>query len=510
MGRTVVAVALGLGLGLGLGMGWAAPPAIAQQATAVDDCPPPAGTGDVDDGTLTNRLIPPATIPDPVRLGLGSGPERYAIELETRLRGGADALRAAPNFDVIARLTSSNGETVSEDAFVATAAARNQRSIEVRVCLDPQPPSGGLDAGTYRAQIEFIDPRIPETTLSFEVWVGGAAGASYLLIAVALGAAVVAALPAAVAIGAVAARRPWRAELRVSLPWLLPLLAVTVVAYTVAAALFLGTDRYHLWSVSVDGASELLGYVIGRVTIVVTAVTALLAVVPRWREAWGRLLARAAPTTTPLPTPATTETPTPTPTPIRTPRPRPVGRLPAGDGTDGDDDRDRLAEPVEVPAPVRLPEPDTGVAHHPPPVLAWRLAAAAIGLALAASLVVVALTVSDGQPGVGSEDGSGGNGDPPDTTIGDPPLAAAHALADLEVGETPGDEAVDDLRDAGFVVLDYEVCSDIITDPDLLAGVRETDSRRALIDIRGSTAAADDVAPPALLDVDITTGDPCS
>jgi hypothetical protein len=72
--------------------------------------------------------VTPDTIPNPVRLGRRGDPENYTIELETRLREG---LPTARNFEVVTTLTASDGTTMDDDAFVVTAAARNERQIEV-------------------------------------------------------------------------------------------------------------------------------------------------------------------------------------------------------------------------------------------------------------------------------------------------------------------------------------------------------------------------------------------
>jgi hypothetical protein len=455
-GGRLVAVASLLGLTV------AAP--IAAQPVP-DDCLEPAGKGPAADKTLTNRLVTPDTIPNPVHLGRTGDPERYTVDLETRLQ---EDVPSARNFEVVATLTASDGKTMEDDAFVVTAAARNERQIEVSICLDPAPLSGTLDAGVYQAEVEFVDPRIPEAALLFDVWVGGAAGAGFAVVVLVVGVLLLAVLPAAIALAASLAERDWRAELRGTLPWLVPLLLFGAVGYVWAAVAFPATDRYHLWSPSLDGAQEFLGFAFGKLTIAVTAVIALLAAVPKWRETWGKLLA---------PEPTATERPTPTTT-----------RPPA-------------AEPAPEAAPER------------------RRSSLARWLVIAALLVVGWLVVqSRSSPEDQGDDFDFGIGtttvqQTTTTAVGTTstrPGGPSDILERFTVGVTLGEEAVAGLRDVGFVVFDYFVCSNSISEPGLLRQVRDTVSGDVVVDSRGPTALAGDVTPPRALDVLITSGEPCS
>lgn len=435
-------------------------PAAAQPVP--DDCLEPSGLGAAADETLTNRLVTPDTIPNPVRLGRRGDLESYTVELETRLR---EDLPTARNFELVTALTASDGKTMGEDAFVVTAAARNERQIEVSICLDPAPLSGALDAGVYQAAVEFVDPRIPEATLLFDVWVGGAAGAGYAVVVLVVGGLLLAALPAAIALTAALAERDWRAELRGTLPWLVPLLVVGAVGYVWAAVTFPATDRYHLWSPSLDGAQEFLGFAFGRLTIAVTAVIAVLAAVPQWREAWGKLLAPEA---------TATERPAPTP----------------------------------APAPAAEREPETR-----PPRRRWSVAR---WLVIGALLLIGGLGA--GVLASGSDSPDDASSRPPigqqttTTAVGTTttrPGGPGDTLERFTVGATLGEEAVAGLRDAGFVVFDYLVCSNSISERGLLRQVRETGSGDVVVDSDGPTASAGTVNPPDALDVLITSGEPC-
>lgn len=464
-----------------------AAPAAAQPVP--DDCLEPAGQGPAADETLTNRLVSPDTIPDPVRLGRRGDPENYTVELETRLR---EDLSTARNFNVVTTLTASDGKAMGEDAFVVTAAARNERLIEVSICLDPAPFSGTLDAGVYRANVEFVDPRIPEATLLFDVWVGGGAGARYAVVVLAVGGLLLAALPVAIILTAALAERDWRAELRGTLPWLMPLLVVGAIGYVWAGLAFPATDQYHLWSPSLDGSQEFLGFAFGKLTIAVTGAIALLAAVPKWREAWGKLLAPEAtaterPPSPPAPPPAA-ERETAAPPHRARPSPRRrwsvarwlmigalllIGSLTAG----------VLVRPLGSPDPD-VPTPQTSeettTTEQATPTL----------------------------PGETTTTGQATTTEQATTTVlGTRPRDIFDRLA---VGATSADEAVAGLRDVGFVVFDYLVCSNSIAEPGLLRQVRETDSKDVVVDSDGATALARTVNPPDALDVLITSGEHCN
>jgi hypothetical protein len=429
-------------------------------AQPVPDCLPPAGTGATGEETLTNRLVTPETIPDPVRLERGGDPERYVLELETELRHDP---KVESNFEVIARLKAPDGTTIEDDALVVTAAAENERRIKVSVCLDPAPPSGTLDAGEYRAAIEFIDPRIPETALVFDVWVGGASEGTYVALAVAVGALLLVVPPALIALQARLSGRAARAELQRVLGWLGLLLIVALAGYLWAVFAFRETDRYHLWSLS-GGWQEFLGFAFGKIGMTVTGFVAVLAFVPQFRQALGEALPSVPPATTPEATEARLP-----------PADRPWGGAPAA------------GRPTRAPAGGRR--------------LAPAIAAVAGVLALIGG--VVALSGDDGEQDAGLA--------PPTTDEpGEPPdVAPEDVLGELDVGTTAGDEAAARLREIGFVVFDYLVCSNSTGEPGLLRQVRETESGEVVVDSDGPTSLAGDVDPPAALDVLITSGEPC-
>jgi hypothetical protein len=242
--------------------------------------------------TLTNRLFAPPRIPDPVRLRVGTAPHRYTLELETRLDpdlAGVGSPTELPNFEVIGSLQSSAGEA-HPDAVVVTAAAADLRRILVPICLDPRPTGGALHPGVYRATVTFVDPRIPETTFAFDVWVGGESGWEYAAVGAGVGLLLLAVFPVVLLVAAAAARRSGRDELGASRPWLIPLLVVVAAGYVWALLVFRDTERFHLWSVSLEGARELLVFAVGKVTVAVTGVIALITVIPTWRETTGKLL----------------------------------------------------------------------------------------------------------------------------------------------------------------------------------------------------------------------------
>ena len=83
------------------------------------------------------------------------------------------------------------------------------------------------------------------------------------------------------------------------------------------------------------------------------------------------------------------------------------------------------------------------------------------------------------------------------------------AFSGLAVGDTPGDEAVEDLRDVGFVVFDYFVCSGT-SEQGLLRQVRETESGGVVVGSDGRTELATAVEPPDALDVLITSREACN
>ena len=82
-------------------------------------------------------------------------------------------------------------------------------------------------------------------------------------------------------------------------------------------------------------------------------------------------------------------------------------------------------------------------------------------------------------------------------------------FAGLVGGSTDGDAAVAQLRAAGFVVFDYDVCSDSVPSPGLLRQVRLTETGAEVVGIDGPTELAERVEAPSELDVLITTGSPC-
>lgn len=485
------------------------------QTLPEDDCLTPAGLGATERETLTNRLLAPATIPDPVRLDIAGAPERYTLALETHFRGEVDGLLS--NFEVLASLDASDGRVMEKDAFVVTAAAESERRILVSICLDPTPPSGALDADTYQAEVRFVDPRIPETTLRFDAWVGGAAGSGYAVVALAVGTLLLAALPAAIVLNAILTRRPWGAELRQALPWLVPLLIVGAVGYLWAVVAFPATDRYHLWAPSLGGAQEFLGFAFGKLTITVTAAIGALAAVPKWREAWGKLLApeSVAGSTRPAPVPApggSVTIPASPPEervaadwdavagPAATPAPTPAGQAPT----------------TATPAPASAARPAPPSAWPPPstaraprrPVRGMRWVPVAAGAVL--FVAVVGTLFSAGDSSSPLDDETAGAEPTPTTTV--PPVGVVPppaALRGLTVGTTPGDEAVDALRDVGFVVFDYLVCSNSIDEAGLLEQVGETQSGAVVVDRDGPTALVTIVSPPEPLDVLVTDGQPC-
>jgi len=354
---------------------------------------------------------------------------------------------------------------MGEDAFIATAAAVNDRKIVVAVCLDPVPPSGKLAAGEYRAEVEFTDPRIPETTLTFDVWVGGAARVRYAIVVAVVGALLLSVLPVAIAFVASVIKPDWRAALAGTIPWLVPLLVLVAIGYFWAVVTFPISNRYHLWSPTIDGAREFLHFTSGKVTLIVSAAMTLLVALPKWRDASYKLFG---------PTTMATAGANPTPAPPPAPDPR---RARGG----------------------------TMWGRH----RRWPSVAAAYAGVLVVYFVAAFASAGEGaseqsafEPTTDDDDECGVNFDCAD----EPPEEAFGGLA---VGDTPGDEAVEDLRGVGFVVSDYFVCSGT-SEQGLLGQVRETGSGGVVVGSDGLTELATAVEPPDALDVLITSGEACN
>jgi hypothetical protein len=196
----------------------------------------------------------------------------------------------------------------------------------------------------------------------------------------------------------------------------------------------------------------------------VTGFVAVLAFVPQFRQA----LAEALPSVPPATTPEATEARLP-------PADRPRGGAPAA------------GRAARAPARGRR-----------------------LGPAIAAMAGVLALI--GGVFVLGGDDGEQDVGLAPSTTEepGEPPdVAPEELLGELDVGTTAGDEAAARLREIGFVVFDYLVCSNSTGEPGLLRQVRETESGEVVVDSDGPTSLAGDVDPPDALDVLITSGEPC-
>jgi hypothetical protein len=125
-------------------------------------------------------------------------------------------------------------------------------------------------------------------------------------------------------------------------------------------------------------------------------------------------------------------------------------------------------------------------------------------------VAVVGTLFSAGDSSSPLDDETAGAEPTPTTTV--PPVGVVpppDALRGLTVGTTPGDEAVDALRDVGFVVFDYLVCSNSIDEAGLLEQVGETQSGAVVVDRDGPTALVTIVSPPEPLDVLVTDGQPC-
>jgi hypothetical protein len=376
------------------------------------------------------------------------------------------------NFETEADLES-GGQRADDAAFVVNADARTETTIRLAVCLDPSPQGRELDVGTYTATVRFIDERIPETTFDFEVVVGDPNGAGFAAVAV-LGAVVLlAALPVLVIVGALVTRRPWRDELRRSWLLLVCLMVVAIVGYLWAVLDFHSSDDYRLWQLDVAGIRDFGGHSYKLVAAGITGFVALLVLLPQVREKLGA-----------APAPAT-------PPPARSPLPPPA----AG------------PRPAHPPAPPPAPPPASDVArpHRGGRRLLPWLAGAAAALVLLVALTTTRMLAGEDEDASTAVDPT--DAENPDIT--EPSIDPEEILASLRVGETSGAEAATALREAGFVVFAYDVCSSSVGTPGLLRLVRTTDAQTPLVDIDGPTAAADDVAPPDSLDVLVADGRPC-
>jgi hypothetical protein len=463
----------------------------AQETNLDDQCPSPSAVVIDDPASLTNELTPPELIPNPVALRTGGEVKRWTIDLGTDLEDDLDKLRAGDNFQVTTVLKDAEGD-VFEGALVASAAVVDDQRILVPMCLDPSPPGRPLEAGVYQARVQFVDDRIPESAISYEVWVSDASSGEYLIAAVTVGIGLLISIPVLIAFSAISARRNWLLDLRSASTWLVPLLCVGVVGYLWAASLFPTTDQYHLWALSPQGLADYAGFAIAKVGVAMTAAIAVLAFLPRWRDH----IAAAQTVSAPIPT---------TPSNL-----------------------------ADDPQSVR---PRATSARSPGRPWAARFATAALLVVLIAAVGVVALTTfgDEGDPNTASpvvatrpqattpttwsEETSvfaTNTTTIASTPPSDPPTSVpvsqpdpGDTLAQLEVGDSSGTAAVQELREAGFVVFAYDVCSDSVTTPGALRQVRRTSDGAPVVGHANEVEAAPDVAPPEPLDVLIATGAPC-
>jgi hypothetical protein len=73
-----------------------------------------------------------------------------------------------------------------------------------------------------------------------------------------------------------------------------------------------------------------------------------------------------------------------------------------------------------------------------------------------------------------------------------------------------GGGGCDELRAAGFLAYDYRVCSNSVREPGVLRQGKETRTAAVLVGKEGEITTGAKAAPPAALDVLITSGDPCN
>ncbi len=523
-----------------------------------------SGTSGERDDVLATRVLHLSDPPSAFRVERNGPPVRRGLRFETDLDPAFLEQAEAANFLVTGTLYSADHGDL-EGYVQVNASADGQDEIAATLCIDPTPEGlTKLPVGVYRARLKFADERVPEVVTEIEVLVGETSSRTryWFMVAsvsIALGAGAFALVEL---VGQRGAQGPGGEALRQTRRMRAGLSAGIAVAVVVVGVAFTQDRDFATWSLSMAGLWTFLGFAYGGLLLAIGAVISgakqvrdlsdLVASQPT--DPAPLPLPQAAPTSAggiqalppppgrapdlgQVPGPADAAPTIPPPPPPPPPPPGP-GWEPVPAATSAAAGGPAMSPP---PSPGRT-APDTGPRRRrnlpAPRRVRPRRAPVLIGAALG-GIILAAMVASvggrddgddsatpttnrtdlpgDGGSGPDDTDGDGNSGGEPPTTDGggaEPTTTVAGGQPDgpftgLAGGSTDGDAAVARLRSAGFVVFDYDVCSDTVPSRGLLRQVRLTETGAEVVGLDGPTELAERVEAPSELDVLIASGSPC-